>query len=50
MAAYALLFPPPLFYRNEDSLELLDNISMADHASLAGDTRFDRVTDIASRL
>jgi 3-deoxy-D-manno-octulosonic-acid transferase len=37
-----------LFLQNEDSLELLDSISLADHASLAGDTRFDRVTDIAS--
>lgn len=36
-----------IFVQNEDSLKLLGDINLSDNASLAGDTRFDRVVTVA---
>ena len=38
-----------VFVQNEESLRLLKNISMSGNAFVAGDTRFDRVTDNAEK-
>ena len=38
-----------IFVQNKESIGLLNSISMGENAILAGDTRFDRVTDNAER-
>jgi 3-deoxy-D-manno-octulosonic-acid transferase len=39
-----------LFVQNEDSKKLIDDIGLADICSVSGDTRFDRVIEIAEKF
>ena len=45
-----LFFFDHLFVQNEASKKLLDNISLANACSVSGDTRFDRVIEIAEQF